>query len=462
MAIPRMRAIGVGAFVVGGLLLFSVGLFLIGDRRMFFSKTFEVRSEFSQISGLQTGAKVRVSGLDAGEVTELHVPAGPRAKFVVVMRVRADVQPIVRTDSVASIQNDGLVGNKFVQIEAGTEGAPVVADKGTIKGQEPFDFADLLQRMSDTIDTVNDTVISVRGEVETALASISETAESAQVLVTDVGEDVRAITAAARKASNDVTTIVASLRAGRGTVGKLLTDDTLYGQARDIAEQAQQAVANVRQASEDAKTAIADLRGQGGPMKGVTGDLSQTLAYARDAMQDLADNTEALKHNFFFRGFFNRRGYFDLGDVTVQQYRSGLLEDAGRVPLRIWLQTAVLFARDASGKEMLTDEGRARLDSAMSTFVRYPKSSPLVIEGYAAEPTADQQFVESRARAALVRDHLVGRFGLDPALVAVMPMGQRAADSPSGHTWDGIALALFVEKSAFRPSKAVAQGLIDR
>ncbi len=462
MAIPRARAIGVGVFVVGGLVLFSVGLFLIGDRRMFFSKTFEVRSQFSRIAGLQVGAKVRVAGLAAGEVTEIHVPSGPTAKFVVAMKVREDVRPIIRTDSVASIQNDGLVGNKFVQIEAGTEAAPMIADKGTLAGDDPFEIADLLQKMNDTIEVVNDTVTSARGEVETALASVTATAQSAQAVVNDVGKDIRAIAAAGQKATADISAIVANVRGGRGTVGRLLNDDTLYKQARDITEQAQNAVANLREASEQAKAAIADLRGEGGPMKGVTGDLSQTLEYARDAMQDLADNTEALKHNFFFRGYFNRRGYFDLNDISVQQYRSGILEQSGRVPLRIWLQAAVLFGRDATGKEMLTDAGRARIDSAMSTFVRYPKDSILVVEGYAVAPTSDRQFLLSRARANLVRDYVVSRFSPDPGATAVMAMGGDAPGSPSGSTWDGVALTLFVSKSGFAATHAVAQGLIDR
>ena len=461
MTIPRARAIGVGAFVIGGLVLFSVGLFLIGDRRMFFRKTFDVRSQFSRISGLQTGAKVRVAGLDAGEVTEIHVPVGPSAKFVVVMKVREDVRPIIRTDSVASIQNDGLVGNKFVQIEAGTDAAPVVADKGTIRGEEPFDFADLLQKMSETIDVVNDTIGSVRTELEEALAAVTDTAHSAQAVVRAASTDVRAIAASGRKATTDIATIVANLKSGRGSVGKLLTDDALYKQARGISDQAQKAVANLREASEKAKDAIADFRGEGGPMKGLTGNLSQTLEHARDAMQDLAENTEALKHNFLFRGYFNRRGYFDLSDVSVQQYRSGLLEQAGRVPLRIWLQSSVLFTRDATRKEMLTDVGRARIGSAMSMFVRYPKDSPLVIEGYGVEATGDQQFLLSRGRATIVRDYVVSRFGLDPGVVAVMPMGAEATGSPSGDTWDGVALTLFVSKSAFAAPKAVAQGLID-
>ncbi|MDP9322553.1 MAG: MlaD family protein, partial [Acidobacteriota bacterium] len=72
----RTSAVAVGAFVVAGVLLFGVGLFLIGDRRMLFSKSFEAYAEFANIGGLQDGAKVRVAGLDAGEVDTIQVPSG--------------------------------------------------------------------------------------------------------------------------------------------------------------------------------------------------------------------------------------------------------------------------------------------------------------------------------------------------------------------------------------------------
>ena len=96
-------------------------------------------------------------------------------------------------------------------------------------------------------------------------------------------------------------------------------------------EQAQKTVANLRDATEQAKSALADFRSGNGPVKGLTGSLAETLNYARDAMADLADNTEALKHNFLFRGFFNRRGYFDIDEITVERYRAGALESGGRV-----------------------------------------------------------------------------------------------------------------------------------
>jgi phospholipid/cholesterol/gamma-HCH transport system substrate-binding protein len=428
---------------------------------MLFNDHFEVRASFAQIAGLQVGAKVRVAGMDAGEVKEIHVPAGPSSRFLVVMQVRTDLHPLVRTDSVASIQNDGLVGNKFVQIETGTDAAPQVADQGMILSAEPFDFTDLMQKMSDAIDTIDATIADVQDELQGTLASISDTAQSAQALVNDVGADVRAIAKSGNTISHDLRSIIGDVKAGRGTVGKLVTDDALYQQAKEISEQARTAVENLREATQQAKQAIADFRGQGGPMKGLSGDLTQTLAYARETMADLADSAEALKHNFLFRGYFNRRGYFDLGEISVQQYRDGALEANGRVPLRIWLEARVLFTTNADGGESLTDDGRKRLDSAMSQFVHYPKDSPLVIEGYGQEATGDQRYLLSRSRAAHVRDYLVSRFGLNPRAVATMPMGSAAPNSPTPGSWDGVALTLFVPREAFRAAKPVAQGLID-
>jgi phospholipid/cholesterol/gamma-HCH transport system substrate-binding protein len=445
---PAARLAAVGAFVIGGLLLFAGGLFLIGDRRMLFTDTIQVYAEFQSVAALDTGAKVRVSGMDAGEVEEIRVPTGPSGRFRVRMRVREDLHPLVRLDSIATIQNDGLVGNKFVQIQTGTDASPQVEDGGTISSREPLDVAELMQMMSDTIVTVNTMLVDVKGRLDEALTAVTLTAADAQVLMKDLGADVRVIMASAEKVTTDVTAIVSNVRAGRGTVGKLLNDDSLYQSVRTIAADAERAMATVRQASEEARSAIADLRGENGPVRGLTGDVQRTMEAARDAMTDLAETTEALKRNFLFRGFFNRRGYFDLDDVTVAEYREGALATRERRALRIWLSAAVLFERDAAGVERLSEGGQARIDSAMSQFVRYPQNSPFVVEGYAAAASGDQRYLISQQRARMVRDYVVGKFGLDANYVATMPMGAEAEGSPSGDSWDGIALAMFVPKSA--------------
>lgn len=433
----------VGAFVIGGIVLFAVGLFLIGDRRMMFSDTFDVYAEFSNIAALENGSIVRVAGMDAGEVETIHVPTGPTGRFRVKMRVRADLRPLLRLDSVAAIQNDGLVGNKFVHIEAGTEESGPVPDNGTIRSREPFDLANVLEKMSTAIDAVNAMIVDIQARVQEAFGTLTTVAKEAQALLDDIGKGARSITASAERVTGDLTAIVNGIREGRGTVGKFVTDDALYRSMQAIAADAEKAVASVREASEQAKAAVGDFRGEGG-VKTLAGDVQQTLASARDAMADVADTTEALKRNFFFRGFFNRRGYFDLDDVSVQEYRAGALESRDRRVLRIWLSSRVLFEKDANGNERLTDGGRARIDSAMSQFVQYPRNTPFVVEGYAQQPSGDERFVLSRRRAQLVRDYILRKFGLDPNFVGTMPLGAEAAGSPDGQTWDGVALALFV------------------
>jgi phospholipid/cholesterol/gamma-HCH transport system substrate-binding protein len=440
---PQSRLAAVGAFVIGGLLLFAVGLFLIGNRRMLFTDTLQIYAEFQEIAALANGAKVRVAGMDAGEVDEIRVPAGPSGRFRVRMRVRQDLHPLIRLDSVASIQNDGLVGNKFVQIESGSDQSPQVQSEGTIQSREPFDISDLMQMMSDTLVTVNAMLVDIKGRVDESLVVLTSTVQDAQVLMNDMGGEVQAILEAARRVSTDINTIVSNVKEGRGTVGKFLNDDALYASVKAIASDAETAMATVREASLEARNAIADLRGDKGPVKGLTGDVQQTLQSARDAMTDLAETTEALKRNFLFRGFFNRRGYFDLDDVTVGEYREGALAKDRRA-LRIWLRADVLFERDEKGVERLAEGGKTRLDSAMSQFLRYPKTSPLVVEGYAQDATGDERYLASRARSQLVREYLVGKFQVDSSYVAIMPMGATADDSPAGKEWDGIALALFV------------------
>ncbi|MEO7273821.1 MAG: MlaD family protein [Vicinamibacterales bacterium] len=441
---PNIRLAAVGAFVVGGVLLFSVGLFLIGSRRMLFSDTFQVYAEFAQLAALDNGAKVRVSGMDAGEVEAILVPTSPAGRFRVQMRVRSDLHQLIRLDSVASIQNDGLVGNKFVQIDPGTEASAAVSDQGTIDSREPFDITTLMIKMSDTIDTVTTIIVDLKGEIDTVLTTISDTAGTAQALINDVGSDAKAIMASGTKVSGDLQAIVAGLKEGRGSVGKLLTDDALFVSAKKLASEAEQTMANVREASAQAKSALAGLQGEGGAVKGVTANLQQTLTSARDVMADMAETTEALKRNFLVRGFFNRRGYFDLADISVEDYRTGVLENKDRRALRLWIKSELLYEADEKGVERLSQSGRDRLDSAMSQFVKYPRTSPFVVEGYAQQSTADQRFLLSRSRAQLVRDYIIGRYGLDPKGIVALPMGSNAIDSPSGDTWDGVGLAIFV------------------
>ena len=118
--------------------------------------------------------------------------------------------------------------------------------------------------------------------------------------------------------------------------------------------------------------------------------------------------------------------------------------------LRIWLQASLLFTKQPDGTLQLTEDGKARIESAMGEFLKYVGSGPLVIEGYAKDGSSAQRFLDSRQRASLVGDFLADRFGLVSESVGVMPLGSDVSGSPDGNRWDGVALAVFVPPEAVR------------
>src|SRR5437867_6157902 len=209
-----------GAFVIGGLLLFGLGLFLIGDRRMLFSKSAEYYTEFAQVSALEAGARVRVGGMEAGEVLELRVPPGPGSKFRVKFRIVEKLFPVIRTDSVASIQTDGLLGNKFLQIDIGTTGpAPAGC---TLRSREPFEIGDLLAKIRGTVAAIDMTVDVVKGDVTNATQTVAEAAVHVDQIIAAAQAPLNKFTAAASQMSEDASAIIARVRAGEGTLGKLV------------------------------------------------------------------------------------------------------------------------------------------------------------------------------------------------------------------------------------------------
>ena len=442
------KVVGAGVFVVVGLLLFTAGLFLIGERRMLFAQRFTVYTEFASLGQLTSGAIVRVAGADAGEVTEIQVPRSPEGKFRVRMEVREDLHQLIRQDSLAVTQTEGLVGAIFINIQTGTEAQPEVPEGGTIPSREPFALADLLEQASETAALVKETVEALRGDIETAVEQVALTAEDAHGLLQDIRPDITAMAQNGTRITASTEQLIARINAGEGSLGKFINDDTLHRRATEIADQSKEVMANVKLVSDEARRAISDFRSKDGPAQGLLGDMRVTLLQAREATADMADNMEAMKHNFLLRGFFNKRGYFDLDAISPAEYRKGVLENGKRRAMRTWLGANVLFEPGPEGTEVLSQEGRARIDSAMDSYLEYLPSNPIVVEGYATTGVINERFRQARIRAGIVREYLLGRYELAPQNTGYISLGNGAKGSPNDEQWDGVALTLFLENGA--------------
>ena len=457
------RLAGVGVFVLGGLLLFTVGLFMIGDRQMAFAKKFTVYTEFKRITGLQPGAIVRVSGAKAGSINQILPPQSASGKFRVKLEITEDLHQLVRTDSIATIETEGLVGGSYLGIGMGTDAAPPVGPEATIAGKEPFEVSDLMQQMGDTIKKVNDTIDVMQDDVQRGIVAIANTAESANALIADVSGDLKQMATAGKTIANDAARITEGIRNGNGTIGKLVNDDALYTRLASISKQAEEIAAGTKQVIESTKIVVENARktlegfqSKDGPVQGMSASVKQTMDDARAAVEDFAENMEALKRNFLVRGFFKGRGYYDLASISPADYRLGALtKGSDRRVVRVWLPSDVLFEPDTDrpANEGLTDAGKAQIDSAIAPYLEQVASGVVIVEGYAQLGMPEEQYLRSRTRASMVRDYLIGKFHLDPQATGAMPLSADSSHGKGKASFDGAALAIILPKDKLQPPK---------
>src|SRR5207253_1782209 len=138
------RPARLGIFIFGALIIFAAGVFLIGDRQFVFSRTYHLQTQFDKVAGLDDGAEVRAGGVRIGTVQHIQLPQQSGEKVLIKMKLADSTREVIKQDSVAAIETEGLLGDKYVEITFGTKESAPVRDGDTIRSQPPLDYADLV------------------------------------------------------------------------------------------------------------------------------------------------------------------------------------------------------------------------------------------------------------------------------------------------------------------------------
>lgn len=201
MKTENTQHIKLGLFVSLGILLFALGIYFIGDAKQLFTNTFSMSAQFSNVNGLQVGNNVRFAGINVGTVENIEVITDSSVKVIMVVDISK--QKFIKKDAKAIIGSDGLMGNKILNISAGTSQYAQVEDQDMIGTTIPVSFDDLLLNLKTTTD------------------------------------NAAAIT-------NDLADIMDNIRSGKGTIGKLFMDTV-------FAENLDKTIINVKQGTKGFK-----------------------------------------------------------------------------------------------------------------------------------------------------------------------------------------------------------------
>jgi phospholipid/cholesterol/gamma-HCH transport system substrate-binding protein len=191
------RTARLGAFIVATLAILVVGIFVIGSKQYLFSSTYKLKAQFDNVVGLDAGGDVRVGGVHSGTVRSILLPHWPGERITVLMDLSKSTREIIRQDSIASIETEGLLGNQYLAISFGSVGAAKVQDGDTLTSSKPLEMADLLRKANGILDSS-----------QQALQNVT-------------------------RATVNIESISAKIDGGQGTVGALVNDKQLYSNLND-------------------------------------------------------------------------------------------------------------------------------------------------------------------------------------------------------------------------------------
>ena len=239
-----------GLFVIIGLVLFAGTIYFVGKQKNLFGSTFRLKAQFKNVSGLKEGNNVRFSGINVGTVDGIELTSD--TSVIVKLVIKKGTQKFIKTDAVASISSDGLMGDKVLTISPGTSTNSAVKNNDMIFSKAAVEIADVMSGLKTSVD--NAAIIT------TQLAQFSY------------------------KINN-----------GNGALNKLVNDE-------DFGNSLKSTLTNLQTSTHEFSRFTTNLNDGK-----LASKLDSTMSNLQSGTKGLSDNMDAVKHSFLLRGYFRKQ-----------------------------------------------------------------------------------------------------------------------------------------------------------
>jgi phospholipid/cholesterol/gamma-HCH transport system substrate-binding protein len=239
-----------GMFVIIGLALFIGTIYFVGKQKNLFGNTFHLKAQFKTVSGLKEGNNVRFSGINIGTVNTIELITD--SSVLVDLVIKKNVQQFIKTDAIASIGSDGLMGDKVLTISPGNGSCGMVSNNTLITSKSAVEMADIMNSLKTSVDNA--------GIITGQLAEVSY------------------------KINN-----------GNGALSKLISDEGFSNSIKGT-------LTNLQASTNEFANFTANLN------KGaLSGKLDSTMSNLQSGTKGLSDNMDAVKNSFLLRGYFKKQ-----------------------------------------------------------------------------------------------------------------------------------------------------------
>ena len=252
----------VGFFVMVSLTALFIMVLIIARQEGLFQRYVEYQSTFKNVSGLKPGSEVHLAGVTVGNVKEIIIePAGNTKVTFNVIRRYSDQ---IREDSQASIGFMGLLGDKSLDLSAGSSGKAAIPPNGPVATIEPLDMTQLLARAGPSLENLQ--------KILDNLAKISDS------LVGKEGSMLNAF--------DQLKEILGKINQGQGSLGMILNDPKLYHETTATMSSARKVFADMGQSKGALGTLIYDPK--------FKAQMEQSMGSIKDGLAPLPEISKKL------------------------------------------------------------------------------------------------------------------------------------------------------------------------
>ena len=300
------RAIGVGVFIIIGLLLLVGGVMTVGNLHSTFQKKMTVSTVFGDVNGLQSGNNIWFSGVKIGTVKKIKF-YGDR-EVMVIMNINIESKEYIRKDAKVKVSTDGLIGNKILVIYGGTSSFQEIEEGDTLSNELLFTTEDIMN----TVQQNNLNILKLTKKLSDGEGTIGKLINSDSIY-----NNLASTSQSLKKASESAQYLIASLANFSTKINKkgnlindLASDTVVFNSMKlsalnlnKISDSANVFINNLNHASKNPKSPIGVMLHD----EQAGANLKTTIINLESSSKKLDQDLEALQHSFLLRRYFKKK-----------------------------------------------------------------------------------------------------------------------------------------------------------
>ncbi len=311
----NIQKIKLGLFVIVSTVLLVLALYFVGNRQNLFGDNFRISTVFNNVNGLQLGNNVRYSGINVGTIKDITMIND--TTIFVGMLVENKILKHMKKNSIATIGSDGLVGSMIINIIPARGESSALVPGDTIQSFSKISTNDMLT----TLNTTNENAAILMSDllkITTAINSgkgtlgllINDTILSYNLKQTII--NLETASSGASKTIRDLNSIINSVNYDESLAAVFLSDSISANKMRAVIDNLEQSSAEISNVISNYNDVALEVKNGKGAFNYIVNDttlvnnIDETMKNINEGSIQLNENLEALKQNWFFRGYFKK------------------------------------------------------------------------------------------------------------------------------------------------------------